>query len=87
MDIQPCVPMGYRELTATELDLIDRIKTHAAQAEALVNELQVYLGAQAPRISTMTQFAAPHRWLNIGTTDLQLGFMALVRAVAQPTTF
>ena len=27
------------------------------------------------------------RWVAIGTTDLQTGLMALVRAAAQPTTF
>ena len=27
------------------------------------------------------------RWISIGATDLQTGLMALVRAIAQPTTF
>jgi len=27
------------------------------------------------------------RWASIGATDLQTGFMALVRAIAKPTTF
>lgn len=27
------------------------------------------------------------RWASIGQTDLQKGFMSLIRAVAQPTTF
>ena len=27
------------------------------------------------------------RWVSVGCTDLQTGFMALVRGVAQPTTF
>ena len=27
------------------------------------------------------------RWVSIGATDLQTGLMALVRAVAQPTSF
>jgi hypothetical protein len=27
------------------------------------------------------------RWASIGATDLQTGLMALVRAVAQPTSF
>lgn len=29
--------------------------------------------------------ADPHRWANIGKTDIQTGIMALVRAVAQPS--
>lgn len=31
--------------------------------------------------------AEPQRWAAIGKTDIQTGIMALVRAVAQPTTF
>ena len=27
------------------------------------------------------------RWISIGATDLQTGFMALMRGIAQPTTF
>jgi hypothetical protein len=31
--------------------------------------------------------AEPHRWLAIAKTDLQTGYMAMTRAVAQPSTF
>ena len=31
--------------------------------------------------------AEPLRWANIGKTKVQLGIMALIRAVAQPSTF
>jgi hypothetical protein len=31
--------------------------------------------------------AEPLRWASIGKTDVQTGIMALIRAVAQPTTF
>ena len=27
------------------------------------------------------------RWISIGATDLQRGFMAIIRGIAQPTTF
>lgn len=27
------------------------------------------------------------RWVSIGKTDLQKGFMAVIRGIAQPTTF
>lgn len=27
------------------------------------------------------------RWISIGSTDLQRGFMAVIRGIAQPTTF
>lgn len=31
--------------------------------------------------------AEPMRWLSIGKTNVQTGIMALIRAIAQPTTF
>ena len=27
------------------------------------------------------------RWVSIGATDIQRGFMAVIRGIAQPTTF
>ena len=34
-----------------------------------------------------SQPALDQRWVSVGATDLQQGFMALVRSIAQPTTF
>lgn len=65
---------GYRNLSETELSLINKIKEHACIVSALVEELREYPGID-------------QRWVSIAKTDLQTGFMALTRSVAQPTTF
>ena len=65
---------GYRELSQEEIDLMNKIKAQGEQLSALISELQA--------ISTIDG-----RWVAIGKTDLQIGIMALVRSVAQPTTF
>lgn len=65
---------GYRELSQAEIDLMNEIKTKGAELGELVNKLRSAEGLD-------------QRWVSIGATDFQTGLMALVRAVAQPTTF
>jgi hypothetical protein len=71
--VQPKI-IGYRQLTEAEAALMNQIKKHGMELAELVNKLR--------QNGTLDQ-----RWVAIGTTDLQTGLMALVRAVAQPTTF
>lgn len=66
---------GYRELNEREIAAINDIKRAAAEIELLIESLV------ARPVNTDA------RWLAIGKTELQQGFMALTRAVAQPTTF
>lgn len=65
---------GYRVLSVEEKEIINRIKQKAEEVGQLVESL---------RATTWVD----QRWVSIGATDLQTGFMALTRAVAQPTTF
>lgn len=65
---------GYRELTESEISVMNDIKAKGEQLGALVATLK-----QMPELD--------QRWVSIGATDLQTGLMALVRAVAKPTTF
>ena len=65
---------GYRELSQTEIDAMNEIKTKGAELGALVEKLR-------------TQEGLDQRWISIGATDLQKGLMALTRGVAQPTFF
>lgn len=65
---------GYRDLTQAEIDLMNEIKAKGAELGGLVDKLRVHDGID-------------QRWVSIGQTDLQTGIMAMVRAVAQPTTF
>lgn len=70
---------GYRELSQEEIDLMNEIKTKAAECGELVAKLFA---------AGTTQDNAPDgRWLSIGKADLQTGFMALVRAIAKPESF
>ena len=71
--VQPKVT-GYRQLNEQEAALMNEIKAHGVALGALVDKLRATDGLD-------------QRWVSIGATDLQTGTMALVRAVAQPTTF
>ena len=88
---------GYRELSQTEIDLINRIKAKGGELLELQSELTQMLIQQgldkAPEDADNTDChaeferfhaAEPLRWAAIGKTDIQTGLMALVRAVAQP---
>lgn len=77
---------GYRELNQDEIDLVNRITDHAEQTRRLVYDVQQHIVANASP-EPYTSVTSPPRWASIGQTELQLGFMALTRAVAQPTTF
>ena len=65
---------GYRELTENEIDTINSIKETAEEVGAIIESMTGWDGAD-------------QRWVAIAKTDLQKGFMALVRAVAQPESF
>ena len=74
MDSQHKQIKGYRDLTQEEIDLMNKAKSLAVQVGELVEEIQ-------------SNSLTDKRWASIGQTDLQKGFMSLIRAVAQPTTF
>lgn len=74
MDNQHQLIKGYRDLTQQEIEAINKIKSVAELHGALLAEIEKLPDADK-------------RWLAIARTDLQTGFMALVRAVARPTTF
>ena len=74
MDNQHKQIKGYRDLSQEEIDLMNRVKEHAEEVGELVKVMQ--------ECEPLDK-----RWVSIGATDLQKGFMALVRAIARPTTF
>ncbi len=77
MDNQHRKIKGYRELSQEEINLMNEIKEEAAKVGALCEKLKGHDGGSAP----------DQRWVNIGKTDLQKGFMALVRSIAKPEFF
>ena len=81
--IQPKVT-GYRQLTEAEVELMNEGKALAEQCGAYIAKLRAVGGSPdgpAPGL------ALDQRWISIGSTDLQRGFMAVIRGIAQPTTF
>jgi hypothetical protein len=66
---------GYRELNAAEIDVINDIKRTAEDVRGLIHRMNGLRNEPDAR------------WVAIGATHLQQGFMALTRAVAKPTTF
>lgn len=74
MDNQHQQIKGYRDLSQEEIDLINEGKALAVQVGVWIAKLK-------------HDHSLDHRWVSIGHTDLQKGFMAVIRGIAQPTTF
>lgn len=74
MDNQHKMIKGYRDLSQQEIDLINRLKEYAQEIGDAIEDAQ-------------TMEHIDQRWLAIGKTDLQKGFMSLVRAIARPESF
>lgn len=62
---------GYKKLTDVEIELINRVKSAENEIGVLMQVIQDMEGNDK-------------RWSNIAKTDLQKGFMALVRSIAKP---
>ena len=58
---------------------------------AIHNQLPIYKqGYDLLSLAADVQQLTPpldQRWISIGSTDLQRGFMAVIRGIAQPTIF
>ncbi len=75
---------GYHQLSEEEEALINEIKQKAVECGELVDKLRNL--ESFSQVEPMPK-TADLRWVSIGATDLQTGFMALVRSVAKPETF
>lgn len=65
---------GYRDLSEDEIRVANELKDLAVQVGAKVDEV-------------FNREDTDKRWASIGRTDLQTGFMALIRSVLKPETF
>lgn len=65
---------GYKELTNEQIITINDLKRLANEVGDVIDGFTGWEGAD-------------QRWVSIAKTDLQKGFMALVRSVAQPEGF
>lgn len=68
---------GHNELTTTQVAEINQAKALAQQVGDFIDNLE----------AQDIERTIDKRWLNIARTDLQKGFMSLVRSIANPTTF
>lgn len=91
--IQPKVT-GYRQLTEAEVELMNEAKSLAEQCGAFIEKLRKHPSTRPGQVPGLVgddfgQFlpSLDQRWISIGATDLQRGFMSVVRGIAQPTTF
>ena len=73
MDNQHKKIKSYRDLSQEEIDLMNEIKECETQVAELYHKVMHTSGTDG-------------RFANVARTDLQKGFMMLVRAVAQPQT-
>lgn len=67
---------GYRDLSLDEIELMNEAKALAEQC-----------GNYIYKISQFPGVIIDPRWLSIGRTELQQGFMAIIRSIAKPTSF
>lgn len=65
---------GYRTLSDAEIAIINLVKANAELVRELLEGVARHNDID-------------HRWFAIGQTDLQKGFMAVIRAIARPETF
>ena len=65
---------GYRDLSQEEIDLMNEAKALSEKVGELVEKILLSDGTDG-------------RWVSIGKTNLQQGFMAVIRGIAKPTTF
>jgi len=78
---------GYRQLNAEEAALMNEGKALAEACGAYIAKLRAYIPASDDPTDHTPGDLLDQRWISIGATDLQRGFMAVIRGIAQPTTF
>lgn len=77
---------GYRQLSQAEVDLMNEGKALAQQVGAFVEKLRKHHDSKGGTCDG-TELHLDQRWISIGATQLQQGFMAVIRGIAQPSTF
>jgi hypothetical protein len=78
---------GYRQLSEAEVALMNEGKALAQQVGAFIDKLRTHKGTPCVEGDNRSDPALDQRWISIGATQLQQGFMAVTRGIAQPSTF
>lgn len=85
--LQPKIT-GYRQLSQAEVDLINEGKDLAEACGNYIAKLRTFRdSSKGDYVAEGLAIPLDQRWISIGTTDLQRGFMAVIRGIAQPTSF
>lgn len=81
---------GYRQLSESEVALMNEGKALAEACGEYIAKLRRHPSALPDGTAPTLPGQLPpldQRWVSIGATDIQRGFMAVIRGIAQPTTF
>ena len=84
---------GDRQLSEAEAQLMNEGKALASQCGDYIAKLRAYVpqnmsGPEGGEVEAFKPGATlDQRWISIGATDLQRGFMAVIRGIAQPSSF
>jgi hypothetical protein len=86
---------GYRDLSQSEVDLMNEIKAAGEKLGALLERVGAHVDEQFAKAKSTDDLAemerltkaSPMRWHEDAERALQTGIMFAVRAVAQPSTF
>lgn len=87
--IQPKIT-GYRQLSQEEVALMNEGKALAEQCGAYIAKLRQHPSSHPSGNAPTEPGPLPtldQRWVSIGATSIQQGFMAVIRGIAQPTSF
>lgn len=83
MDNQHRKIKGYRELREDDIAAINQVKQRVNQVKQRAAEL----GDLIDSLADDEVIAVDQRWLAIGKTQLQQGFMSVTRSIAKPEFF
>jgi len=80
---------GYRDLSQSEINLMNQIKEHAQETQALLHDVKTLRNDMQREFNPIdsNQYEESMRCLELAKTNLQTGQMWFVRAVALPNSF
>ena len=78
---------GYRDLSQTEIDLMNKIKAKGEELKLLLEEAETSLYEMKNPALNQDGLDDVNRYLELAKDNLQQGLMWFVRAVARPQSF
>lgn len=90
MDNQHTKIKGYRDLSQSEIDLMNKVKAHAEVTSNLLDDIRNLRDAMQSELApplNREQHDESMRCLKLAKDNLQTGQMWFVRAVALPDSF